>query len=86
MVGTKIKGPVGRYTFCQRKSSEKQLAKMKVKALKLDYSSQDSLCSYLMTEKKKISLFMESDAEKVGRNSKGKIWQIFFRLKPRAVK
>ncbi len=53
--GTKIESAAGRYTFCWRKSSEKQLAKIKAKALELGYANLESLHSYLETEKEKIT-------------------------------
>ena len=53
--GTKMESAAGRYTFCWRKNSEKQLAKVKSEAMDLGYSSLESLHSFLKTEKEKIS-------------------------------
>ena len=53
--GTKIESAAGRYTFCWKKNSEKQLSKVKAQALDLGYSSLESLHSYLETEQKKLT-------------------------------
>ncbi len=53
--GSKMESAAGRYTFCWRKSTEKQLAKVKTKALNLGYSSLESLSSFLEAEKEKIT-------------------------------
>ena len=52
--GTKIESAAGRYTFCWRKYSEKQLAKVKAKALALGYSSLEALHSYLEMKKETV--------------------------------
>ena len=53
--GTKIESAAGRYTFCWRKNSEKQLTKVKGKTLEPGYSILESLHSFLETEHEKIA-------------------------------
>ena len=53
--GTKIESAAGRYTFCWKKHSVKQLAKVKEKAMTLGYSNLDSLRGFLETEKENIA-------------------------------
>lgn len=53
--GTKIESAAGRYTFCWRKNCEKQLKKVKEKALELGYSSLESIRSDLGTRGAGIS-------------------------------
>ena len=53
--GTKMESAAGRYTFCWKKNSEKQLEKVRDRALELGFSTLEDLSGYLETEKEKIS-------------------------------